>query len=354
MLPNHAPLVIAEQFGTLESLYPGPHRPRPRARAGHRPAHAARAAARLRRAPTTFPQDVLELQALLATGAAGPGGPARSRAPGSSVPIWILGSSLFGAQLAAALGLPFAFASHFAPAALMPALATLPASASSRRAQLDRPYVMARRQRRRRRHRRRGAAPVHVARSRRSRTRFRGTRGQLPPPIDDIERYWSPVEKAQVSAMLACSFVGAPGSVLHGLASFVDRTGVDELIVAAAIYDHEARLRSYEILADVAFSRATCPRLDLGSRRWHRRAGAINECTNRSDQAELTHSRPRDVALTGGGRALVVFAVVLFMAAIGAGVGMYNAARPAWLESAAHPRAGRDDDRRCDAVAVRR
>ena len=249
MLPNHSPLVIAEQFGTLESLYPG----RIDLGLGRAPGTDQRTLVALRRTPMsadTFPQDVLEVQSLLGPVQAGqivravPGA-------GTSVPIWILGSSLFGAELAGELGLPYAFASHFAPAALLPAIATYRRCFKPSR-QLDRPYVMA------------GVNVVAADTDDEARRLFtsaqqaftnavRGTRGQLPPPVVDIERYWSPVEKAQVSAMLACSFVGAPRSVLHGLASFADRTGVDELIVAAAIYDHEARLRSYEILADVAF-----------------------------------------------------------------------------------------------------
>jgi luciferase family oxidoreductase group 1 len=169
---------------------------------------------------------------------------------GTNVPIWILGSSLFGADLAAELGLPYAFASHFAPVALLPAIATYRRRFKPSR-QLDRPYVMA------------GVNVVAADTDEEARrlftsvqqaftNAFRGTRGQLPPPVDDIERYWTPMEKAQVSAMLACSFIGAPRSVLHGLSSFVDRTGVDELIVAGAIFNHEARLRSYEMLADAA------------------------------------------------------------------------------------------------------
>jgi len=250
MLPNHSPLVIAEQFGTLESLYPG----RIDLGLGRAPGTDQRTLVALRRTPMsadTFPQDVLEVQALLGPVQAGQTVRAVPGA-GTSVPIWILGSSLFGAELAGELGLPYAFASHFAPAALLPAIATYRRSFKPSR-QLDRPYVMA------------GANVVAADTDGEARRLFtsaqqaftnavRGTRGQLPPPVEDIDRHWSAAEKAQVSAMLACSFVGAPRSVLHGLASFVDRTGVDELIVAAAIYDHEARLRSYEILADVAFS----------------------------------------------------------------------------------------------------
>ena len=163
MLPNHSPLVIAEQFGTLESLYPGPHRPWPRPGARHRPAHARA----LRRDPASVrhvPAGRLELQALL--GPVQPGQAIRAvPGAGTEVPLWILGSSLFGAQLAAMLGLPYAFASHFAPDALMQALQVyrerLQAVGAARQA-----LRHDRRQCHRRRHRRRGAPPVHLDRSR--------------------------------------------------------------------------------------------------------------------------------------------------------------------------------------------
>ena len=248
MLPNHAPLVIAEQFGTLESLYPG----RIDLGLGRAPGTDQRTLFALRRTPMsadTFPQDVLELQALL--GPLRPGQVVRAvPGAGTNVPIWILGSSLFGADLAAELGLPYAFASHFAPAALFQAIAAYRRHFKPS-ASLDRPYVMA-------------GVNVFVADTdddaRRLftsaqlyfRNAVRNARGEVPAPVDDIERCWTPEEKAQVSAMLACSFVGAPRSILHGLASFIDRTGVDELIVAAAIHDHQARLRSYELLAELA------------------------------------------------------------------------------------------------------
>ena len=246
MLPNHSPLVIAEQFGTLESLYPG----RIDLGLGRAPGTDQRTLLALRRSPMSadsFPQDVLELQALL--------GPVREgqwlrAVPGSGlkVPIWILGSSLFGAQLAAELGLPYSYASHFMPGALMPALETYRASFKPS-AQLDRPYAM---------------AGVNVcaaetdAEARRLFTsvqqqitnRLRGTPGRLPPPIDDIERYWTPPEKAEVSARLACSFVGSRATVREGLTQFIERTRVDEAIIASAIYEHAARIRSYEIVSE--------------------------------------------------------------------------------------------------------
>ena len=250
MLPNHAPLVIAEQFGTLESLYPG----RIDLGLGRAPGTDQRTLLALRRDPRsadTFPQDVLELQALL--GPLQPG-QAVQAVPGTGlkVPLWILGSSLFGSQLAAMLGLPYAFASHFAPAALMPALQVY-RSRFQPSEQLERPYAMA------------GVNVIAAesdAEARRLFTSaqqqftniFRGTRGQLPPPIDDIEAYWSGPEREQASAMLARSFVGSAETVAQGLSRFIAETGVDEVMVASAIYDHRARLRSYEILADVGRS----------------------------------------------------------------------------------------------------
>src|ERR1041385_2482553 len=195
MLPNHPPLVIAEQFGTLESLYPG----RVDLGLGRAPGTDHRTLLALRRSPMSadsFPQDVLELQALL--------GPLREGqrvqavpGAGSNVPIWILGSSTFGAQLAGELGLPYAYASHFMPHALMPAL-EIYRSTFKPSAQLDRPYAMA-------------GVNVFAAdtddEARRLMTsvqqnitnRLRGTPGRLPPPNDDIEPYWNAMEKAEVS-----------------------------------------------------------------------------------------------------------------------------------------------------------
>jgi luciferase family oxidoreductase group 1 len=245
MLPNHSPLVIAEQFGTLESLYPG----RIDLGLGRAPGTDQTTVRALRRDPLaaeSFPQDVLELQAFL--GPAQPGQAVRA-VPGAGlkVPLWILGSSLYGAQLAAALGLPYAFASHFAPDALHEALAVYRAQFRPS-AQLDRPYAMV------------GVNVIAADTDAEALELFtslqqgfanllRGTRGRLQPPIDDIDAYWSPPEKAQAERMLACSFVGSAATVREGLARFLDATRADELIIAAAIYDHAARLRSYEILA---------------------------------------------------------------------------------------------------------
>jgi len=247
MLPNHAPLVIAEQFGTLEALYPG----RIDLALGRVPGTDPRTARALRRDwsdPEQFPQDVLELQALLAPPE--PGQPIVAvPGAGSQVPLWILGSSLYGAQLAAALGLPYAFASHFAPDALHAALAAY-RSGFRPSAQLDRPYAMA------------GinvfaadtdreAQRLFTSAQQRSTNMVRNRRGKLQPPLDDIESYWTPPEKAQVCAMLKYSFVGSPPAVRRGLEDFVERTGVDELMAVSAIYDHAARLRSYELLAEI-------------------------------------------------------------------------------------------------------
>ena len=195
MLPNHAPLVIAEQFGTLESLYPG----RIDLGLGRAPGTDQLTLRALRRDPTTptqFPQDVLELQALLGDPQPGQTVRARCPAPASHVPLWILGSSLFGAQLAAALGLPYAFASHFAPDALLPALEIYRARFQPS-AQLAGALRDGRRQRRRRRRpttRRGGCSPRC---SRRSRTASAAAGASSRRPIDDIEAYWSPAEKAQ-------------------------------------------------------------------------------------------------------------------------------------------------------------
>ncbi|MFL5928529.1 MAG: LLM class flavin-dependent oxidoreductase [Gaiellaceae bacterium] len=247
MLPNHSPLVIAEQFGTLAALHPG----RIDLGLGRAPGTDLLTVQALRRDPRsaeTFPQDVLELQHYLAEPEPEPGRAVRAiPGAGSRVPLWILGSSLFGAQLAAMLGLPYAFASHFAPEALLPALEVYRATFRPSE-QLQEPYAMV-------------GANVIVADDDESARRLftsaqqsfanilRGRRGQLPPPIEDIESYWTPAEKERASAMLRRSFVGSPETVRAALAEFVAETAADEIIVAAAIHDHAARLRSYELLA---------------------------------------------------------------------------------------------------------
>jgi luciferase family oxidoreductase group 1 len=246
MLPNHSPLVIAEQFGTLAALYPG----RVDLGLGRAPGTDGLTMKALRRTPEAaqdFPHDVMELQTLFAE----PGPQQRVRAvPGAGlkVPLYILGSSLFGAQLAAMLGLPFGFASHFAPDHLLDALDVYRERFEPSE-QLDRPHAIV-------------ACNVVAADTEAEARRLftspqqsftnlvRGTRGLLKPPIDDIEAYWSPAEKAHVSRMMACSFVGTGPQVADGLHGFLAQTKADELIVAAALYDHAARLRSYEILAE--------------------------------------------------------------------------------------------------------
>jgi luciferase family oxidoreductase group 1 len=248
MLPNHAPLIIAEQFGTLASLYPG----RIDLGLGRAPGTDMLTAQALRRDLATsaeqFPRDVQELQHYFA-----PAEPKqRIRAiPGAGldVPIWLLGSSLFSAQLAAMLGLPFAFASHFAPDDLMQAL-DLYRSGFQPSAQLERPYVMV-------------AANVLAAETdTQARRHFtsqqqsfinlrRGMPGQVPPPIDDIDAYWSPAEKAMVEHSLACSFVGNAQTVEQGLRTFIAATRPDEVMITAHIYHQAARLRSIELVAQV-------------------------------------------------------------------------------------------------------
>ena len=246
MLPNHSPMIIAEQFGTLATLFPN----RIDLGLGRAPGTDQRTLQALRRDPGAseyFPQDVLELQALL-------GPPQENQAihaiPGedTNVPLWILGSSLFGAQLAAALGLPYAFASHFAPQALMQAVSVY-RERFEPSAQLDKPYVMV------------GCNAIVADTEDEAKRLFtspqqnftrmvRGTRGQLPPPVDDIEDFWSPMEKSQSSSMLACSFHGSKATIKDELAPLIEATGADELMVAAAIWDHKARVRSFELLAE--------------------------------------------------------------------------------------------------------
>ncbi len=246
MLPNHSPYIIAEQFGTLAQLYPG----RIDLGLGRAPGTdpiAVRAMRRSADAAERFPQDVLELQAFFA-----PASPNQRiiavPAAGTNVPLWILGSSDFGAMLAAQLGLPYAFASHFAPDLLLPALESYRSRFKPSK-QLDRPYAMA------------GinviAADTDAEAKRLATTQqmsfadiFSGRRGLSRPPIDDIETYWSPHEKAQAMHMLARSVVGSVATVRAGLKAFVTETGVDEVMIVSDIYDHQARLRSIELIAE--------------------------------------------------------------------------------------------------------
>ncbi|HEY3145117.1 MAG TPA: LLM class flavin-dependent oxidoreductase, partial [Dongiaceae bacterium] len=253
MLPNHAPLVIAEQFGTLESLFPG----RIDLGLGRAPGTDMLTAQALRRDLATdvdrFPEDVAELRAYLSPAVPGQ----RIRAvpgEGLQVPIWLLGSSLYSAQLAALLGMPFAFASHFAPAAMVQALGIY-RSQFRPSAALDRPYAML------------GVNVIAADTDREAERLFtslqqsfvnlrRGRPGRLPPPIENVAGFASPAEQAQLQQALACSFVGRPGTVRAGLATFIERTGADELVVSGHIYDHAARLRSFALAAEVRNSLA--------------------------------------------------------------------------------------------------
>ncbi|MBP2299843.1 LLM class flavin-dependent oxidoreductase [Azospirillum picis] len=250
MLPNHAPLVVAEQFGTLESLHPG----RIDLGLGRAPGTDMMTARALRRdmadSSDRFPQDVVELQMYFEE--AEPNQRIRA-VPGAGlrVPIWLLGSSLFSAQLAAMLGLPFAFASHFAPDMLMEALAIYRARFEPS-ATLSKPHAMV-------------AANLFAADTEAEARRIyssaqqqfaslrRGTPGKLPPPVDDIEAFWrDPGEKMMVERALGVmAAVGTPDQVAAKLSEIVRATQADELILAGQIYDHAARLRSFEIGAEV-------------------------------------------------------------------------------------------------------
>jgi luciferase family oxidoreductase group 1 len=246
MLPNHAPLIIAEQFGTLASLYPG----RIDLGLGRAPGSDQTTARALRRPPTagdTFPQDVLELMAYFHPE---PGQTVRA-VPGAGldVPIWILGSSLFGAQLAAALGLPFAFASHFAPTLLDQALAVY-RSRFKPSPQLDRPYVMI------------GvnvfaadtdaeARPLFTSLQQAFVNLRRGQPAALAPPSDGYAERLPPYERALLDDVLAYSVVGGPDRVRRGLEAVIARTAADELMITSQVFDHAARLRSFEVTTEV-------------------------------------------------------------------------------------------------------
>ena len=243
MLPNHAPLQVAEQFGTLASLYPD----RIDLGLGRAPGTDQATAKALRRyydSAEAFPQDVQEVLHYFEpvqpgqTVQAVPGG-------GLEVPVWILGSSLFGARLAAALGLPYAFASHFAPAAMDEALALYHRDFRPS-ARLRQPYAML-------------ALNVIGADDRAQAQRLfttqqqafvrlrRGEPGLGPPPIDDIEAFWSPAEKAMVKDALACSVVGDATDLREGIAAFADRHRPDELMLTGNIFDHAARKHSFTL-----------------------------------------------------------------------------------------------------------
>jgi luciferase family oxidoreductase group 1 len=246
MLPNHAPLLIAEQFGTLEALFPGRiDLGLGRAPGGdHAVAHALRRT--LVGGPDRFPQDVVELQHYFEPVQPGQRVQAVPGA-GLKVPLWMLGSSLFGAQLAAALGLPYAFASHFAPGAMMQAIDIYRRGFQPSH-QLDQPYVML------------GfnviaadsdeeARYLSTSRQQAFLNLRRGRPTRLPPPTEQVAMSWQ--EEAMIAEALSCSAVGSPETVRQGLAAFIEQTRPDELIIAAQIYDHTAQLRSYEIAAEV-------------------------------------------------------------------------------------------------------
>jgi luciferase family oxidoreductase group 1 len=248
MLPNHAPLVIAEQFGTLASLFPG----RIDLGLGRAPGTDQITARALRRNLATdadsFPQDVIELMSYF--GPVRPDQQVRAiPGAGLDVPVWILGSSLFGAQLAALLGLPYAFASHFAPAEMEQAVALYRARFQPSE-RLSDPYVML------------GLNVCAADTDAEARRLFSshqqaviarrtGRRGPLPPPVEDFESRLDPNGKAILRQALRCSVVGSPETVKRGLAAFIAQTGTDEIMVTGNIFDHAARLRSFEIAAQV-------------------------------------------------------------------------------------------------------
>ncbi|MRV72840.1 MsnO8 family LLM class oxidoreductase [Duganella sp. FT92W] len=247
MLPNHAPLVIAEQFGTLESLYPG----RIELGLGRAPGSDHTTARALRRNlatdPEEFPQDVVELMEYFA------GSPRRpvKAVPGAGlhVPIWILGSSLFGAQLAAALGLPFAFASHFAPAMMMQAI-ELYRTQFRPSATLGQPYVML------------GynifaadtddEAQLLATSMQQAFVNLRSGRpGKLQPPSPGYLERLEPSQRAMLDQVLSCAAIGSPATVRRSVQDFIARTGADELMITSQIFDHGARLHSYTLAARI-------------------------------------------------------------------------------------------------------
>ena len=248
MLPNHAPLVIAEQFGTLESLYPG----RIDLGLGRAPGTDQATAYALRRNLQSdveaFPNDVVELLQYL-----GPkekqGNVRAIPGVGTNVPVWMLGSSTFSAQLAAHLGLPFAFASHFAPTQLFPAL-QLYHSTFKPSAFLEKPYAM---------------ACVNVIASDTNEDAqylatsayqlvlglIRNNRKPMAPPIHDMHLLWTPEERAAVNQMFYYSFIGSTNTLIKSLTEFTETTGVDELMITTHIFDVDAKLRSLELTASL-------------------------------------------------------------------------------------------------------
>ena len=257
MLPNHAPLVIAEQYGTLAALFPG----RIELGLGRAPGTDQHTAHALRRTLTgssdDFPRDVLELQHYFKEPEPGQQIQAVPGA-GLNVPLWILGSSLFGAQLAAALGLPYAFASHFAPGAMMQAIAVY-RERFEPSDQLDKPHIM--------------LGMNVVAADTDDEAKFlrtsvmqsfvnlrRGTPGKLPPPVENYEERLMPAERMMLDESLSCSAVGSPDVVTREIAAFIERTGADEIMMTCHIHDHQKRLRSFELVAERVRAQAEAPK----------------------------------------------------------------------------------------------
>jgi luciferase family oxidoreductase group 1 len=253
MLPNHSPLVIAEQFGTLESLYPG----RIDLGLGRAPGSDQATARALRRnlnaGADEFPQDVVELMDFLSdeprqSVRAVPG-------RGTKVPVWILGSSLFGAQLAAMLGLPYAFASHFAPGQMMQAIEVYRATFRPSQ-QLAKPYVML-------------GFNVFAADSEEEAALLAtsmqqafvnlrsGRPSKLPPPVPGYLEALGPSERAMLAEVLSCTAIGSGESVQRQIQAFIERTGADELMITSQIHDPKARLRSYELAAGALDNRGS-------------------------------------------------------------------------------------------------
>lgn len=246
MLPNHAPLQIAEQFGTLDALFPG----RIDLGLGRAPGSDQRVARAIRRTldsdPNAFPRDVLELQAYFAGDASA--GIIATPGAGAAPELWVLGSSLFGAQLAAMLGLPYAFASHFAPDALDQALAVYRRDFRPSAA-LDRPYAMA-------------GFNVFAADTREEAELLAssqqqafvalrtGNPGKMRPPVPGYRESLPPAHASILDHVLSCSAIGTRDDVANGIAAFVARTGVDEVMIASSIYDHAARRHSIALTAE--------------------------------------------------------------------------------------------------------
>ena len=247
MLPNHSPLVIAEQFGTLESLYPG----RIDLGLGRAPGSDQTTARAMRRNLTSdsdeFPRDVVELMDYFSPDSQNPVRAVPGH--GLKVPVWILGSSLFGAQLAAALGLPYAFASHFAPQQMMQAIALYRANFRPS-SHLAKPYVML------------GfnvfaadtdeEAAYRATSMQQAFVNLRSGRpARLPPPLADYPNKVGPAERALLDSVLSCAAIGAPDTVRAKLDAFIERTGANELMITSQIFEHSARLRSYEITSEI-------------------------------------------------------------------------------------------------------